>query len=309
MISDSAVMRLNSLLAADDVASRYRLESLVGVGGMGEVYVGRDLLLERDVAVKIVRASLAGSHAAERMAQEARILARLEHPGIVPVHDVGRLDDGRLYCVMKLVRGERLDVWAEGHRDAHARTEVFLRVCDAVSFAHARGIIHRDLKPANVMVGAFGEVLVLDWGVARLHGASDGRAEAASPPGDGTAHGTVLGTPDYMAPEQAIGDAGAVDERADVYSLGVILQNLCAGVPALEAVSAKARSPRRDDRYAGVPALAADVVRFQTGRSVGVYRERLADRAVRVYRRFRSPILLVAAYLAMRLLLLWLFKI
>ena len=309
MISDAAVARLNSLLASDETASRYRLETRIGQGGMGDVYVGRDLLLDRDVAIKVVRPALAGSQTAERLAREARILARLEHPGIVPVHDVGRLDDGRLYCVMKLVRGDRLDAWAADHGEVHTRVEVFLRVCEAVAFAHARGIVHRDLKPANIMVGGFGEVLVLDWGVARLHGDADAGVDVLSARREETAHGTILGTPDYMAPEQARGDVDAVDERADVYALGVMLGELCAGVPALEAVSAKARARSRGDRYADVTALAAEVLQYQAGRAVGAYRERFADRAVRLFRRFRNLILLVAAYLAMRLLLLWLFRI
>src|SRR5260370_3458242 len=140
------------------------------------------------------------------MVKEARILARLEHPSIVPVHDCGVLPDGRFYYAMKMVRGNRLDKEVGPAMALTERLQLFQKICDAVAFAHAHGVIHRDLKPQNIMVGPFGEVLVLDWGVARQIG-----------PG---ADGAVVGTPGYMAPEQATGDAALVDARADVYALG-----------------------------------------------------------------------------------------
>jgi len=141
----------------DVSGTRYELLSVLGRGGMGVVYLARDTALDREVALKVV----------DREAGEARVLARLEHPGIVPVHDFGELPDGRVYYAMKRVRGERLDRWLTPDRGVGERLAVFLRVCDAVAFAHARGVVHCDLKPENVMVGEFGEVLVLDWGIAR----------------------------------------------------------------------------------------------------------------------------------------------
>src|SRR3954453_9331804 len=208
MISEPALDRLSGMFQRPDVSgTRYELVSILGRGGMGVVYLARDTVLDREVALKIVEPP---SHDAN----EARILARLEHPGIVPVHDFGQLPDGRLFYAMKRVRGDRLDVWMSSSRDPVQRLGVFLRVCEAVAFAHAHGIVHRDLKPENVMVGEFGEVLVLDWGIAELRGAS----------------GAIAGTPDYMAPEQARGDA-AIDHRADVFALGVMLDAMAAAPP------------------------------------------------------------------------------
>jgi len=151
----------------------------------------------------------------QRLRQEAKVLARLEHPGIVPVHDAGLLDDGRWFYVMKLVRGETLTDHAASLEHEAARLVVFERVAETVAFARAAGIVHRDLKPSNVMVGQFGEVLVLDWGVARVLARMDrdGGPAARAPDhqpdgaGDGTSGGTRMGTAGFMAPEQAQGDS------------------------------------------------------------------------------------------------------
>ena len=151
----------------EPAGGRYEIREPVGQGGMGTVYRAYDRELEREVALKVLRPDLVDAEAAPRLEREARILARLEHPGIVPVHDAGTLSDGRVFYVMKLVRGEGLEEFAS----RATLTEIlrlFLRVCETIGFAHARGVVHRDLKPSNIMVGAFGEVLVLDWGIARI---------------------------------------------------------------------------------------------------------------------------------------------
>jgi len=290
MISEPALDRLRAMFRAPDLAgTRYELVSELGRGGMGVVYLARDTALDREVALKIVDRVHAGG-------REARVLARLEHPGIVPVHDFGELPDGRAFYAMKRVRGDRLDRWLAAGRDVAERLAVFLRVCDAVAFAHAHGVVHRDLKPENVMVGEFGEVLVLDWGIAQVPDAAGARAGDA-----------IAGTPDYMAPEQARGDADA-DHRADVYALGGVLQAM-SDRPALAAIAGKARATLPAERYQSVAALAADVQRFLAGRAVGAHRERIVDRLVRVGRRYRLPILLVMTYLVVRVLLLWLARI
>jgi eukaryotic-like serine/threonine-protein kinase len=288
MISEPALDRLSAMFHGPDVTgTRYELISVLGRGGMGIVYLARDTGLDREVALKIVdRPSEA--------ANEARILARLEHPGIVPVHDFGELPDGRLYYAMKRVRGDRLDRWMASGRDLAARLGVFLRVCEAVAFAHAHGVVHRDLKPENVMVGEFGEVLVLDWGIATELRTADGRLQ-------------IAGTTEYMAPEQARGDAD-LDHRVDVYALGVMLEAIAETAPVL-AIARKARADAPAARYQDVQELAADVSRFLAGRAVEAHRERLVDRLARVGRRHRLPILLVLTYLVMRVLLLWLVRV
>src|SRR5215471_13922596 len=262
MISEPALDRLSAMFQGPDVTgTRYQLLSVLGRGGMGVVYLARDTVLEREVALKIVERP-------SEDANEARILARLEHPGIVPVHDFGELPDVRLFYAMKRVRGDRLDRWMASGRDLSERLGVFLRVCETVAFAHAHGVIHRDLKPANVMVGEFGEVLVLDWGLAQLR-IGDGQRSAKA---GSSSHGTIVGTVDYMAPEQARGEA--VDHRADVYALGAILESI-AETPPVIAIARKARSDEPASRYQDVQALAADVSRFLAGRAVEAHRERL----------------------------------
>ena len=285
-------------------------------------------------------AGVSGGDFARRLNREARVLALLEHPGIVPVHDVGTLPDGRVFYAMKFIEGQRLDNYIETVPSLPDRLRLFLRICDAVAFAHARGVIHRDLKPANVMVGAFGEVLVMDWGLAKIlrDGNGEIRDMAEDPEAtivevpqqrtsaskelatEVTAQGTVLGTPGYMSPEQARGQIAVLDERSDIFSLGALLRFL-SSAPAqtpgngasraasarnksLEAICAKATAASPADRYASVSSLAADVSRHLDGLPVSARDETFSEKAARFYRRYSVAILLIAAYLLMRVLIL-----
>jgi eukaryotic-like serine/threonine-protein kinase len=292
-ISDGALGHLQAITDLPDFSgTRYDVEAEIGRGGMGIVFRGRDRELAREVAIKVTRSPGADL---ERLGNEARVLAALEHPGIVPVHDAGRLPDGRPYYVMALVRGERFDARAARVTMAD-RLRLFDRVCDTIAFAHARGIVHRDLKPANIMVGAFGDIRVLDWGLARL----------GSDPGPPVTH--IAGTEGYMAPEQARGGA---DERSDVYALGAILRGLLRSESSrslrpLHAIVTRATADDPARRYPDVVSLAADVRRFVDGHAVDAYRESMLERMVRFGRTYRTPIALILAYLAMRIaLLLW----
>jgi hypothetical protein len=211
------------------------------------------------------------------------------------VHDSGVLEDGRVFCVMKLVRGRTLSEHASDLTSEAARLAVFERVADAVAFAHAAGVVHRDLTPANVMVGAFGEVLVLDWGVARrLDRSTD--AEPA---------GTRLGTVGFMAPEQSRGDAAIAGPAADVYSLGALLTWLFDGQPMtnrLRAIANKCLAATPADRYPDASALVADLARYRQGEPVSAHRESALERAWHWVVRHQVVILLVLAYLVMRAL-------
>jgi serine/threonine-protein kinase len=319
-LSDAALRRLRDAADTPDLTgTKYEIVERLGQGGMGTVYRAHDRELRRDVALKVIRLPEAFPDIATRMLREAHTLARLEHPGIVPIHDVGTLSDGRTFYAMKLVRGAPLDALPPA--PPAERFRIIERLCEAVAFAHAHGVIHRDLKPQNVMVGPFGEVLVMDWGVAKL---TDDAAESLGAPhaAEGsrsptTGHGVVLGTPGYMAPEQAAGAAALVDARADVYAIGAILRDLCtaeatapgtnrpADLPRpLRAIIARAMADDPGNRYADATALARDVAAFAAGDSVSAYRENLVERGRRLAGRYRTPILLVLAYLLMRITLL-----
>ncbi|HYE87528.1 MAG TPA: serine/threonine-protein kinase [Vicinamibacterales bacterium] len=271
-----------------ELDARYEITGVAGYGGMGTVYVARDHALDRDVAVKVLDVADQHGSRAARLQREAHILARLDHPGIVPVHDAGTLEDGRAFYVMKLVKGRRLDELMGGASLAE-RLSMFSRVLDAVAFAHAHGVVHRDLKPENVMVGAFGEVYVMDWGVAQ-----DGRDTEAA----------VVGTPGFMAPEQEHA-GGVVDSRADIFALGALLLHLAPDAPApLLAIARKAHSARVMERYETAEQMAAEITRFRNQEPVHAYRESAAERIVRLYRRYELPILLLVAYIVMRFVLL-----
>ena len=231
-------------LSPVDVAARYAPVSALGEGGMGEVWLARDVVIGRDVAVKTVLRARAGDATTRaRFLREARVQGQLAHPSIVPVHDVGMGADGRPYFTMQRVRGRALDEIARsGELSRHAALTAMSRICLAVDYAHAHGVVHRDIKPSNLMVGDYGEVYVLDWGLAKLVDADDLVSPSASGPVEDdddkeTTVGAVLGTPGYMAPEQI--RCTPVDERTDVYALGACLFELLAGVPLHEGTSMK----------------------------------------------------------------------
>jgi serine/threonine protein kinase/Flp pilus assembly protein TadD len=253
--------------------SGYELFDAIGEGGMGVVYRARDLSLDREVAVKILKPDFAPDSAiGRRFVDEARITGQLQHPGIPPIHQTGTLADGRPFLAMKLIKGQTLNAildtctrrkqLKDGDRTLagtacsdHAPNilAVFDAICQAVSYAHAHGVIHRDLKPANVMVGAFGEVQVMDWGLAKFLGPNPPReiTDAIDDPmatelaatrnaDTATQAGAVLGTLAFMPPEQAGGEIDKIDERADVFGLGAILCVILTGQPPYAGVSAAA---------------------------------------------------------------------
>ncbi|MEM9381110.1 MAG: serine/threonine-protein kinase [Planctomycetota bacterium] len=322
--------------------TRYRIDGEVARGGMGAILEVWDEDLRRKLAMKVALGGSGESTAASaetldprvlaRFLEEAQVTGQLEHPGIVPVHELGLGASGEVFFTMRLVRGRDLEQilrLVDDEREDWSRTralEVFLKVCDAMAYAHSKGVLHRDLKPANVMVGRFGEVYVMDWGLARVSGQAvsrdvrianapeslridtDRRESSSAGAHDAlrTMDGDVLGTPSYMAPEQARGLLDAIDERADVYSLGAMLYRLLAGVapyairgqersgiailndllqgppapitegaddvpPELVAIADKAMARRPQDRYATMQALSSDLRAFLEHRVVGAY--------------------------------------
>ena len=282
----------------------------LGRGGIGRVLLARDRHLDREVAFKELLANRGASEATmRRFLREARITAGLEHPNIVPVYELAYRDDGTLYYTMRLVRGRTLAEALAERNTPDARLGLLghvVDVCQAIAFAHSHGVIHRDLKPGNVMVGEFGETVVLDWGLAKHHD-ERGEAPAVGGPTGGddaalTQDGSTLGTPAYMSPEQAAGDTEQINERSDVFALGVMLFELLTGqtpfgraAPAavitqvmrqpapsvtsvwseapgeLAAIVDRALQHQPEDRYPSARELAADLEAYQSGRRVAAY--------------------------------------
>ncbi|HUJ62383.1 MAG TPA: serine/threonine-protein kinase [Kofleriaceae bacterium] len=305
-------------IAAGDKLARYRVTAVLGRGGMGEVVSARDEQIGRQVAVKRLRVASPTPEVLARFLREARIQGRLEHPAVVPVHELHDDGDGPPYFVMKQLTGTTLaDVLprlAAREYDAMAKfphqrlLRAFADACLAIEFAHTRGVVHRDLKPANIVLGDFGEVYVLDWGIAKVDGESERAGSFADIDTAGgsteTVAGAILGTPGYISPEQIRGDHD-LDGRADVYALGCILFELLALVPLhprgqaglasalagadarasviardrelppeLDAICVRATAVDREARYQTARQLAEAVVRFLDGnRDVALRRE------------------------------------
>ena len=291
---------------------RLDIEARAASGGMGVIDIAVDRALDRRIALKTLHGHLRGSEDAVRMfVREARLTGLLDHPHIVPVYDIGERENDKLYFAMKLVEGQTLGdiirALPRGPLDTttlYALLDIVTKVCDAVAFAHSRGVLHCDIKPANVMVGEFGQVYVMDWGIARLVAAEGTPASVpdpdakAAPAAASATDNSVIGTPCYMSPEQARGDRAKLCTRSDVFLLGSLLYELVtrqppyssadrtetlslavsaafpaprkiakdgAVPPELERIVLRAMAKKPDDRYPSVLALREDLVRFMRG--------------------------------------------
>jgi serine/threonine protein kinase len=336
---------------------RFRILRPHARGGLGEVFVARDEELHREVALKEIQDRHADhADSRTRFVREAEITGGLEHPGIVPVYGLGHYADGRPYYAMRFIRGDSLQQAIEsfhradvpgrdpGERALSLRQLLgrFVDVCNAIAYAHSRGVLHRDLKPGNIMLGQYGETLVVDWGLAKAGGeTSEAPASAEGPlrPASGsssapTQMGTAVGTPHFMSPEQAAGRLDLLGPASDVYSLGATLYCLLTGnvpfeaadlgallhwvqkgefppprqvkrqVPApLEAVCLKAMALRQEDRYTSARALADDVEHWLADEPVSAWREPCVMRATRWVRRHRVLAASTAAALLVALVL------
>ena len=259
--------------AGDEVAGRYRLLDLLGEGGMGQVWRAFDTLMNRDVALKFMQHDARMQpNLARRFEEESRITAQLQHPGIVPIHDFGFVDNHLHFFTMRVVKG---DTFTELLRPTQRRSDditrmvqILLDVTQVLAYAHSRKVIHRDLKPDNVMVGAFGETQVMDWGLAKVLTDSavslpeSEESSVISTPRDSdlTQAGSILGTWPYMAPEQARGHIDQVDTRVDVFSLGSILCEILTGKPAYhgQGFRRQAKEAQLDDATQRLDACGAD---------------------------------------------------
>ena len=352
----SAVVEFGSTIASPPLSptlrsSRYVVRKFHARGGIGEVWLADDTQIGRPVALKRLRQKREEQQ--ERFLVEAQITGQLEHPGIVPVHDLGVDEEGRPFYVMTFIHGrtlkEVIDDYHAARPDGKASPEVqrcrllevFVKVCEAVAYAHHRGVIHRDLKPDNIMLGPYGETLVLDWGMAKVRSLPE--QPGSNPPvqltyasgSTKTQAGFIMGSPFYMAPEIAIGRAFDADERTDVYLLGATLYHILTGhapregrsldeiielarnvtppsprkvkagvPPAVEAICLKAMARKPEDRYPGALELAADMQRHLAGAPVTAYPEPVWARAWRWCKRHRRALgrtLAAAAVLGMTL--------
>jgi tetratricopeptide (TPR) repeat protein len=330
------------IAATDRPQSRcghYVLKKFYAKGGMGEVWLAEDPVIGRSVALKRMLSKRDDQQMRFRV--EAQITGQLEHPGIVPVHELGTNDQGEPYYVMKFVQGRTLQKVIEefhaqkltgGAREVEQLKllQMFLSLCQTVGYAHSRGVLHRDLKPDNVMLGPYGETILLDWGIAKLLSQNDPvKGDEPSPsaklretiPDTGTHAGAIMGTPAYMAPEVASARNDEVDERSDIYLLGAILYQILTGRPprtatsvveilnkarneppeparsinplvprALDAICHKAMAHAKEDRYSSAIALAEEIQRFVAGEPVSAYREGFPARAWRWAKRHRRAL-------------------
>jgi serine/threonine-protein kinase len=331
-------------------STRYTLTRVHGEGALGKVWLARDSDLNREVALKEIRSDHAANpHTIRRFVREAQVTGQLQHPNIVPVYELARRrQDDQPFYTMKLVQGRTLlGLIAAYHRpqvqappdqlDLQKLLSAFVAVCQAIGYAHSRGVVHRDLKPENIVVGDFEEVIVLDWGIAKLVNQPDDAGDL--PPvkvsGEGSATATrgVLGTPAYMAPEQADARQDLIDARTDIYGLGAILFDILTGQPphdgtsltdlimrirmhatprarrvnpsvppALDAICAKAMAKERAERYAKATDLAEDVRRWMADEPVSAYRDPFPTRALRWARRHKTGVTAAAVLLATTLI-------
>ncbi len=348
-LSDKTIRHLREVTNLPDLSNtKYRCLQKIASGGMGTIYLAEDTLLHRKIALKILDIPDPDGDLAQRMQQEAYIIAALEHPSIVPIHDVGFLPNGRIFYTMKFVKGLTLADEVKKSRALPELLRIFQKLCEGVAFAHSHDVIHRDLKPENIMVGGFGEVLVMDWGLAKLLSPDNssqtlliknrttdsdkkqksGEISSTLKTGQFTEHGTVMGTPAYMAPEQERGEIDQIDQRTDVYSLGAILEFLVISffskkkseIPTnslsknrqrkvpnrLQAISEKAMSENKSQRYTNVLDLVADIENFLNGSPVSAYRENFLEISWRWLNRYKFLIFLILVYVFVRLLIFFL---
>jgi len=318
---------------------RFRVETLHASGGMGHVFVAKDEQLNRSVALKEIQERFADDpQIRERFLREAEVTGQLEHPGIVPVYALGRYADGRPYYVMRMIRGDSLrhaivalhnlrgDERAY-HLELRRLLNRFVTACNTIEYAHSRGVVHRDIKPDNILLGPYGETLVVDWGLAKLVQSSEVRIDVPQSedrllysPVDATQAGTITGTPAYMSPEQALGWQDAIKPASDIYSLGATLYTLLTkqvpiggdddlgtilvriqkqdfrkprelnlSIPKpLEAICLKAMARSLSARYLSAAELAADIEAFLADEPVSAWKEPASIRAARWVRRHRT---------------------
>jgi eukaryotic-like serine/threonine-protein kinase len=237
---DASVVPQSTADLKREAEDRFRVLGRIGAGGMGAVYRVRDRNLLREAAMKVLNPSLATRPKyLQRFLGEAQIQAQLDHPNILPVHELAIDRDGTSYFTMRFVKGRTLAAWIRESASAgtlrgalHEMLVAFAKICDAVAFAHSRGVIHCDIKPDNIIVEDFGAVYLMDWGLARLIGKSDAGKSAVGVSPEvwaAVSSGGVVGTPAFMAPEQARGESDRLDERTDVYGLGAVLHAIATG--------------------------------------------------------------------------------